>query len=92
MSSPKKKPEEQLQRSGNMMYIGPTINGVVRHSTVFANGKLPAHVQKRVEECPMMAQLFVKIDVLPERIKDLNKKTGRLYEIYVNVAEKFNSK
>lgn len=77
-----KKPKE------DKMYLGPTIVGVVRHSTVFKNGVLPAKVEDCVKKFPAMQKLFVTMKELPAASKELRKKQSALGAIYAQVAEK----
>lgn len=83
MRSKKKKKQEDL------MYLGPTIAGVVRHSTVFKNGNFPPRVKQCLEEYPMMKRLFVPLGQLQAAVKELNKGQGALCTIYRQTAEKF---
>ena len=85
MSAKKTKKENQ----GNLMYLGPTIIGVVRHSTVFKNGVLPQKVNECVEQLPMMKKLFVALEDVPKAVKEL-KKESVLGTIYSQVAKKFS--
>ena len=41
-----------------VMYIGPTVRGVVINGTLFKDGKLPALVKKRTEEMPVLQSLI----------------------------------
>lgn len=77
-----KKPKE------DKMYLGPTIVGVVRHSTVFKNGVLPAKVEDCVKKFPAMQKLFVTMNELPAAFKELRKKQSALGAIYAQVVEK----
>lgn len=73
----------------NVMYLGPTITGAVRHSTVFKDGVFTDKVKKCVAELPVMARLFVPIEELPAAIKELNKSQSVLGAIYAQVVNKF---
>lgn len=77
-----KKPKE------DKMYLGPTIVGVVRHSTVFKNGVLPAKVEDCVKKFPAMQKLFVTMKELPAASMELRKKQSALGAIYAQVVEK----
>lgn len=70
------------------MYLGPTIVGVVRRSTVFKNGVLPAKVENCVKKFPAMKKLFVTMKELPMASKELRKKQSALGAIYAQVIEK----
>ena len=71
------------------MYLGPTIVGVIRHSTVFKEGVLPEKVQECVKQLPMMEKLFVSIGDIPEAVKEINKNQSVLRTIYVQVTNNF---
>lgn len=73
----------------NLMYLGPTITGVVRHSTVFKDGVLPEKVKDCIKTLPMMEKLFVDVDKISAAIKELNKEQSVLGTIYTQVANKF---
>lgn len=45
------------------MYIGPSISGVIKTSTIFI-GELPARLNKLIEELPCVRNLIVPIDRL----------------------------
>lgn len=77
------------KKQGNVMYLGPTITGKVRHSTVFKDGVLPGKVNELVKQLPMMERLFVPVASLPAAIKELNKKQSVLGTIYSQTTSKF---
>ena len=79
-----------VKKQSNLVDLGPTINGVVRHSTIFKNGVLPQKLNKCVEEFPAMKKLFVSMVELPLVTKELNKEQSALGTIYTQVAKKFN--
>ena len=45
------------------MYIGPTLSGIVKNSTIFI-GELPDRLNKLTEELPCIKNLIVPIDKL----------------------------
>ena len=57
-----------------VMYIGPTVRGVVINGTLFKDGKLPALVEKRTEEMPVLQSLFVPVSKLAEAQRELLRK------------------
>lgn len=73
------------KKQADLMYLGPTISGVVTHSTVFRNGVLSENVKKRIDELPMMKKLFIELDKIPEARKELYKKQSALSAIYSQV-------
>lgn len=81
--------EEKQKSREAVMYLGPTIVGVIRHSTVFKEGVLPEKVQECVKRLPMMEKLFVSIGNIPEAVKEINKNQSVLRTIYVQVTNNF---
>lgn len=89
MSSKKKAYGAERARQANLMYLGPTIIGVIRHSTIFKNGVLSEKVKECVEQFPMMKKLFIPIEELPQAVKELSKEQSALGTIYSQTAKKF---
>ena len=87
MSSKRKVPAKQPE---NLMYLGPTITGVVRHSTIFKGGVLPMKVKECVEQFPAMKKLFVPMEDAPKVVRELKKEQSALGTIYSQTAKKFN--
>jgi archaellum component FlaF (FlaF/FlaG flagellin family) len=85
-----KKASAAAQQTGNKMYLGPTIVGVVRHSTVFKDGVLPKRVKDCVAQLPMMEKLFVPLEEISAAVKELNKEKSVLGTVYAQIAKKFN--
>ena len=81
--------EEKQKSREAVMYLGPTIVGVIRHSTVFKEGVLPEKVQECVKQLPMMEKLFVSIGDIREAVKEINKNQSVLRTIYVQVTNNF---
>jgi len=73
----------------DVMYLGPTISGVARHSTVFKSGSLPPKAVECISRFPVMARLFVPLKEMPSAVKAINMKKGALWEIYTQAALKF---
>ena len=78
-----------IKKQGNLMYLGPTITGVVRHSTIFKNGVLPQKVNECVEQFPAMKKLFVSMEEISGAVKELKKEQSALATIYSQTAKKF---
>lgn len=78
--------KEEVQ---DLMYLGPSIVGVIRHSTVFKNGMLPEKAKECINELPMMEKLFVPIGDMPKAVKEIKKDQSVLHTIYIQVAKKF---
>lgn len=82
-------PVEKTKKKGDLMYLGPTITGVVKRGTVFKDGVLPKKAQECIAELSMMERLFVELDKMPEMLRELGKKHSALGAIYGQVAQKF---
>lgn len=89
MSAKKRTTAAKKAKQGNLMYLGPTITGVIRHSTIFKNGVLPEKVSECVKQFPIMKKLFVSMEELPEAVKELKKEQSALGTIYSQTAKKF---
>lgn len=87
MNEAKKSAGKKTQ--GSLMYLGPTIPGVVRYSTVFESGLLPQKVKDCMEQFPLMEKLFVSIEDSPAAAKELNKEQSALRTVYFQAAKKF---
>lgn len=79
----------EKKKQVNRMYLGPTITGVVRHSTIFKDGIFPQKVKECIEQLPIMEKLFVAIDDIPKAVKELKKEQSVLGTIYAQTANKF---
>lgn len=88
--SANKKNSTVVKKQGNLMYLGPTITGVVRHSTIFKNGVLPQKLNECVEEFPAMKRLLVAMGDIPKATKEIVKEQSALATIYAQVDKKFN--
>ncbi len=89
MSSKKKATVVKAQGASNLTYLGPTITGVVRHSTTFKDGILPDKVKEYVEQFPVMKKLFVSMEDIPKVTIELRKEQSALGTIYSQVENKF---
>ena len=84
------KKSKSITKTQNVMYLGPTIVGVVRHSTVFKGGVLPRKVEECVKELPIMNKLFVALEDIPKAVIELKKEQSVLGTIYSQTLKKFN--
>lgn len=82
--------EKKQEKKGNTVYLGPTITGVIKHSTVFQNGILPEKAQKCVADFPMMRRLIVNMDEMADAVKELHKQQSALSAIYAKTAQRFS--
>lgn len=81
--------QEKAEKKQDLMYLGPTIAGVAKHSTVFKNGLLPDKAKDCIKQLPMMEKLFVSLADMPAAIKELNKPSSVLRTVYAQVVNKF---
>lgn len=80
---------ENGKEMGSVMYLGPTLTGIVRHGTVFKDGVLPEKAKECIKEFPLMERLFVPVHKMPEAVKEIRKKQGALGVVYEQTAQKF---
>lgn len=76
-------------KAADLMYMGPTIAGVIRHSTVLKDGVLPERAKACISEYPAMKRLFVSLDDLPDASRELAKKQSALRTIYHQTEQKY---
>lgn len=80
-------PAKKQEKKQNLVYLGPTIPGVIRKNDVYQDGILPEAVEKRISALPIMGRLFVSLDDMTEAVKELKKETSALGAIYTEVAK-----
>lgn len=64
-----------------VMYIGPTVRGVVRHGATFSGG-LPAQLNKLAERKPIIKNLIVPLSRLESAVKESNTEGAALAVAY----------
>ena len=52
-----------------LIYIGPTLPGIISHATIYRNG-IPEHLQATAEKCPAIRSLMIPIEDLPHADKE----------------------
>lgn len=87
--APSEKTEEKVEAKENLMYVGSTIPGLVRYSTVFAEGNLPQNVEDAIEKYPLFKRLFVPIDEMVSSLKEVKREKSPLNVIDKEAANKF---
>lgn len=80
-NTPKSKP-------GPLIYIGPTIPGVVATATVFNKG-IPEVFNAKAQECPYLSELLIPIENAAEKIKEIQKGEGAAAVFYEAAREHF---
>lgn len=69
----------------NVIYLGPDIPNVISSSTVFEGGVLPDVVNEKIEELPILSNLFVSVSGMVEKVKELRKAGSSANTIYARV-------
>ena len=69
-----------------VVYIGPTILGVVAKNTFFNNG-LSTELTTAIKEIPVIGKLVVPISDYPKAMAQINKKEGVTYSFYQKALE-----
>lgn len=80
------KQEAPKAANGPVIYIGPSIVGVVTKGTVYKNGLTP-QMNKAVEELPAMKTLLVEIGKITQARKDLKNKVSAVSICYAKAEE-----
>lgn len=80
--SGKEKPT--IKPTGSVVYIGPTISGIVKQNTVFNNG-LTDELKKRVQEVPSVSALIVPIERLAATSAELVREGSTLNILYKRI-------
>ena len=76
----------------NVIYLGPSIPNLISASTVFKDGILPEVVNEKIEELPMMVNLFIPISMMVEAVKEINREGSSLQLIYGKVKTETKEK
>lgn len=81
-----KDPKKTAQAASSTVYCGPTIPGVAVQFTTYTNG-VPAALAEAVRERPVLGDLVVPLDQLPEVRRQFHAGTGRYYTLYCKAQE-----
>lgn len=76
-----KKQAKAAEEAGTLVYCGPTIPGVAKQFT-FYRGGVTAGLKAAQERRPVLRALTIPLDQLPEAMKQLEMKHGRIYALY----------
>lgn len=80
----------KAKKKGNLVYLGPTITGAIRHGTTFKDGELPENARNRLKEFPAMERLLVEVDKMSGAVIELQKRQSTLKTVYKQTEEYFN--
>lgn len=81
-----KDPQKTAQTASSTVYCGPTIPGVAVQFTTYTNG-VPATLAETVKENPVLGELMVSLDQLPEVRRQFRAGAGRYYTLYRKAQE-----
>lgn len=84
--------EKKIPEGGNVMYVGHSIQNLIRYGTVFAGGVLPEKVSTAVAEFPAAAKLFVPVEEIPDAMKSLHEKNSALAAIRDRMVRKYSKR
>lgn len=73
--------------AGTVVYCGPSIKGVAKQFTAYNNG-IPEGLKAATEKNKVLAAMIVPLEELPEAMRQLRQKSGRIYTLYKAVQGK----
>ena len=82
-----KRTKKAAEAAGTVMYCGPSIKGVARQFTAYNNG-IPEELKAATEKNKVLDALIVPLEDLPEAMRQLRQKSGRIYTLYKAVQGK----
>lgn len=82
-----KRTRKAAEAAGTVVYCGPLIKGVARQFTAYNNG-IPEGLKAATEKNKVLSALIVPLEDLPEAMRQLRQKSGRIYTLYKAVQGK----
>ena len=76
-----KRTKKAAEAAGTVVYCGPSIKGVARQFTAYNNG-IQEGLKQAAEKNKILAALIVPLEDLPEAMRQLRQKSGRIYTLY----------
>ena len=76
-----KRTKKSAEAAGTVVYCGPSIKGVARQYTAYNNG-IPEGLKQAAEKNKILAALIVPLEDLPEAMRQLRQRSGRIYTLY----------
>lgn len=74
-----------IDQTERVMYIGPTVRGVVRHGAAYSGG-LPRRLEKLAAAKPIVRNLIVPLSGIESAIRESNTEGAALAVAYDRVA------
>ncbi len=76
-----KRTKKAAEAAGTVVYCGPPIKSVARQFTAYNNG-IPEGLKQAAEKNKILAALIVPLEDLPEAMRQLRQKSGRIHTLY----------
>ena len=76
-----KRTKKAAEAAGTVVYCGPSIKGVAKQYTAYNNG-IPEGLKQAAEKNKILAALIVPLEDLPEAMRQLRQRSGRIYTLY----------
>ena len=76
-----KRTKKAAEAAGTVVYCGPSIKGVARQYTAYNNG-IPEGLKQAAEKNKILAALIGPLEDLPEAMRQLRQRSGRIYTLY----------
>lgn len=83
----KEEVKEKEARKEDLVYMGPSIPNVVRHSTVFKDGVFPSILAEKIREFPLIQSIFVPVGKMVDVVKELKVKNSAFSIVYRTIEE-----
>ena len=77
----KRTTRKAAESAGTVVYCGPSIKGVAKQFTAYNNG-IPEGLKQAAEKNKILAALIVPLEDLPEAMRQLRQRSGRIYTLY----------
>lgn len=92
MTAPVEAPgtDEARQEPEAVVYLGPDIDRLVNHGTVFEGGTLPDYLNEKIKAIPAIKGLIVPVSRYAEVAREITLPEGRFRTLYDLVKEKTN--
>ena len=75
----KRTTRKAAEAAGTVVYCGPSIKGVAKQFTAY---NIPEGLKAATEKNKVLAALIVPLEDLPEAMRQLRQKSGRIHTLY----------
>lgn len=76
---------EKKENKKTVMYLGPSIAGVVTYGTIYNNG-IPGAAKEKIKAIPVLASMFVEVDKVGDARSDFVNKNSAFSACYEKVV------